>query len=69
LIVQKLEFNLSTFLRGVEVLRFFWLVDTSGEKVSPHKMSFNIVSSLAFLIPLLESPLVIVFPYLLSQIF
>ena len=49
------------------MLRSFWLVDTPGEKVWPHKMSFDIVSSLAFLFPLLESPLVIVFPYLRKQ--
>jgi len=75
-VVQKLNLAFPRIiLRGggrFEVLRAFWLVDTPGEKVSPHKIGFNVVSSLAFLFPLLESPLVIVFPHLrkpFSQIF
>merc|ERR1719278_2166140 len=70
LVVQKL--NLAFARIVLWSFRSFWLVDTPVEIFWPHEISLNVVSSLAFLIPLLESPLVIVFPYLqktLSQIF
>ena len=67
LVVQKLNLAFARIF-----FWSFWLVDTPVEIFWPHEISLNVVSSLTFLIPLLESPLVIVFPYLrkpLSQIF